>query len=431
MKNQVTKILVYGVLAVMAFFLPFNIGADKQIAELLPYIYGGTFGTLIASGLLTDKKNRDEQRRLLTERKKGLQAIASKFNSDTQRLEQSFKTREQVMFTSTKALKQEYSNRYEESKSDYQREYKAFQQKWKQETAQAFAYKRYWKWLIAAGILGQLVACNYSLASMDEPEQAQQIAALESRETEAWTAKTIPMPHLTDGSRYVSNPDGVVSAETEQRLNVLLKKMDDSLGIESVVAIVNHVENEDIFRFAQDIFDIYHVGKNDRGLVMVLAYQDHLFRSHTGRSLEADLTDAECSRLQSEYLVPSMKAEMPDSGMIYLTQAVYNLLQGKEMPVMAPLVTPQQDDDDLGAVGFYFLVLIFWIIFALYIGRRYGMLSSAVALAANPFVDVPIVVGGGGHSRGGFGGGSSGGGGFSGGGFGGGSSGGGGATSSW
>ena len=416
MKNQVTKILVYGVLAVMAFFLPFNIGADKQIAELLPYIYGGTFGTLIASGLLTDKKNRDEQRRLLTERKKGLQAIASKFNSDTQRLEQSFKTREQVMFTSTKALKQEYSNRYEESKSDYQREYKAFQQKWKQETAQAFAYKRYWKWLIAAGILGQLVACNYSLASMDEPEQAQQIAALEARETEAWTAKTIPMPHLTDGSRYVSNPDGVVSAETEQRLNVLLKKMDDSLGIESVVAIVNHVENEDIFRFAQDIFDIYHVGKNDRGLVMVLAYQDHLFRSHTGRSLEADLTDAECSRLQSEYLVPSMKAEMPDSGMIYLTQAVYNLLQGKEMPVMAPLVTPQQDDDDLGAVGFYFLVLIFWIIFALYIGRRYGMLSSAVALAANPFVDVPIVVGGGGHSRGGFGGGSSGGGG---------------ATSSW
>ena len=383
--------------------------------------------------MLTDKKNRDEQRRLLTERKKGLQAITSKFNNTTQRLEQSFKTREQVMFTSTKALKQEYSNRYEESKSEYQHEYKAFQQKWKQETAQAFAYKRYWKWLIAAGILGQFVACNYSLASMDEPEQAQQIAALEAHETEAWTAKTIPMPHLTDGSRYVSNPDGVVSSETEQRLNVLLKKMDDSLGIESVVAIVNHIENEDIFRFAQDIFDIYHVGKNDRGLVMVLAYQDHLFRSHTGRSLEADLTDAECSRLQSEYLVPSMKAEMPDSGMIYLIQAVYNLLQGKEMPVMAPLVTPQQDNDDMGAVGFYFLTLIFWIIFSLYIGRRYGMLSSAVAFAANPFVDVPIVVGGGGHSRGGFGGGgfSGGGGGFSGGGFGGGSSGGGGATSGW
>jgi uncharacterized membrane protein YgcG len=351
----------------------------------------------------------------------------------TEQLERSYETRKQVMFTGTKGLKREYSALYDDNVSDYKREYKAYMQQWKQQTASAFAYKRYWKWLIAAGIFVQLLACNYTLASMEKPEEARPAGVMEATEDKVWTAKTIPMPHLTDGSRYVSNPDGVVSAETEQRLNVLLKKMDDSLGIESVVAIVNHVENEDIFRFAQDIFDIYHVGKNDRGLVMVLAYQDHLFRSHTGRSLEADLTDAECSRLQSEYLVPSMKAEMPDSGMIYLTQAVYNLLQGKEMPVMAPLVTPQQDDDDLGAVGFYFLVLIFWIIFALYIGRRYGMLSSAVALAANPFVDVPIVVGGGGHSRGGFGGGgfSGGGGGFSGGGFGGGSSGGGGATSSW
>jgi len=436
MKNKVTKIMLWAVVAVLAFFLPFSIGADKEIAGLLPYIYGGTFGTLIASGLLTDQKNRSEQKRLLKERKEKVRKIASKYNAITKQLEKTYETRKNVMFSSTKGLKSEYSHRYDENKLDYEREYKAFSQEWKQQTASAFSYKRYWKWLIAAGILGQFVACNYSLASMEEPEQANQIAALEGRETEAWTAKTIPMPHLTDGSRYVSNPDGVVTPETEQKLNVLLKKMDDSLGIESVVAIVNHVEDQDIFRFAQDIFDIYHVGKNDRGLVMVLAYGDHLFRSHTGRSLEADLTDAECSHLQRDFLVPSMKAEMPDSGMLYLTQAIYNLLQGKEMPIMSPLVTTQQqEDDDLGQVGFYFLVLIFWIIFALYIGRRYGMLPAAAALAANPFVETPIFVagGGGGHHRsGGFGGG---GGGFSGGsfggGFGGGSSGGGGATSSW
>ena len=213
--------------------------------------------------------------------------------------------------------------------------------------------------------------------------------------------------------------------------------MDDSLDIESVVAIVNRVENQDIFRFAQDIFDTYHVGKNDRGLVMVLAYEDHLFRTHTGRSLEADLTDAECSRLQRDYLVPSMKAEMPDSGMLYLTQAMYNLLRGKEMHVMSALVSPQQEGDDAGSVGFYFLILILWGVFALYVARRYGMLAAAVPLMANPFAEVPINVSGGGFHSGGFGGGGGGsfgggGGGFSGGGgFGGGSSGGGGATASW
>ena len=194
------------------------------------------------------------------------------------------------------------------------------------------------------------------------------------------------------------------------------------------------MENKDIFGFAQGIFDTYHVGKNDRGLVMVLAYEDHLFRTHTGRSLEADLTDAECSRLQREYLVPSMKAEMPDSGMLYLTQAMYNLLQHKEMPVMSALVSPNKEEDDMGDMGFYSLAFLFWIIFSLYIARRYGMMAAAVPLMANPFVKPQVHVSGGGFG-GGFSGGrsggfSGGGGGFSGG-FGGGSSGGGGATSSW
>ena len=430
MKNSVTKIMLGAVLAVVAFFLPFSIGADQQIAELLPYIYGGTFGTLIASGLLTDHKNRDEQRRLLAERKGNVRKIVSKYNAVTEQLERSYETRKQVMFTGTKGLKREYSAMYDDNVSDYKREYKAYMQQWKQQTASAFAYKRYWKWLIAAGIFTQLLACNYTLASLEKPEEARQTGVMEATENKVWTAKTIPMPHLTDGSRYVSNPDGIVTPETEQRLNVLLKQMDDSLDIESVVAIVNHIEDQDIFRFAQDIFDIYHVGKNDRGLVMVLAYGDRLFRSHTGRSLEADLTDAECSRLQSEYLVPSMKAEMPDSGMLYLTQAIYNLLQGKEMPVMAPLVSPQEDDD-LGSMGFYMLMVLFWTIFSLYIGKRYGILSSAAALAANPFLEQAVFVSGGGFGGRGGGGFSGGGGGFSGGGFGGGSSGGGGATSSW
>lgn len=432
--NKTTKIMLGGVLAVIAFFLPFNIGADKQIAELLPYIYGGTFGALIASGFVTDNKNRDEQRRLIAERNTMVQQIADKYNAVTDRLEKSYETHKQVMLSGSKGLKKEFSARYDENKSDYEREYKAYIKQWKEQSASAFSYKRYWKWLIAAGIFCQFIACNYTIASQQEPEvTAQQAAIMEATETKEWTAKTIPMPHLTDGSRYVSNPDGIVTPETEQKLNVLLKKMDDSLDIESVVAIVNHVENQDIFRFAQDIFDIYHVGKNDRGLVMVLAYGDHLFRSHTGRSLEADLTDAECSQLQSRYLVPSMKAEMPDSGMLYMTQAVYNLLQHKEMPVMAPLVSPQQEDDDFESMGFYFLMMVFWPIFALYIAKRYGILNATAAFAANPFIEQAahvsgIGLGGGGHRGGGF---SGGGGGFSGGGFGGGSSGGGGATSSW
>lgn len=443
MKNQVTKIMLAALGAVLVFFMPFYIGADKEIAELLPYIYGGTFGTLIASGLMTDQKNRKEQRRLTSERKTAISQMVAQYNAITSQLEDSYETDKHTLTgrgqtqwyfgpqkrTSKEGLRQEYETKYLNNKAAFDRERKAYETQWKTETAKVFSFKRYWKWVIAAGIAAELFSCNYSLAVEDENVEAQRSAAMEVAETKAWTAKSIPMPHLTDGLRYVSNPDGVITPETEQQLNVLLRKMDDSLDIESVVAIVNHVENQDIFGFAQDIFDTYHVGKNDRGLVMVLAYEDHLFRTHTGRSLEADLTDAECSRLQREYLVPSMKAEMPDSGMLYLTQAVYNLLQHKEIPVMSALVSPKQEDDGLGDMGLYSIILLFWIGFAFYIARRYGMMAVAVPLMANPFAKSQVYVSGGGFG-GGRGGGFGGGGGFSGG-FGGGSSGGGGATSSW
>jgi len=435
--------MLYAVLVVVAIFLPFNISADEQVASMLPWIYGGTFGTLIVTGLMTDHKNRSRQKQLTTERQQEAKKIADRYNMVTTELEKAYESEKSSLTrsdyrwyfgprknTSKKALRREYENKYLNNKAAFKRELNAFQQQWKLQTSEAFGYKRYWKWLIAAGLFTQILACNYSLASMEPEETAAPSAAMQNVEKKVWNAKTIPMPHLTDGSRYVSNPDGVVTPETERQLNVMLREMDDSLGIESVVAIVNHIEDQDIFRMAQDIFDVYHVGKNDRGLVMVLAYEDHLFRTHTGRALEADLTDAECSRLQREYLVPSMKAEVPDSGMLYLTQAIYNLLRGKEMPVMSALTSPQESDDDWGDMAFYSLSLMFWAIFALYIARRYGMLALAPYFMPNPFAEQVafMTTGGfGGGRGGGFGGG---GGGFSGG-FGGGSSGGGGATSSW
>lgn len=159
-----------------------------------------------------------------------------------------------------------------------------------------------------------------------------------------WTATTIKLPHLTDGSRYVANPDGVLSAEAEDAINRTMARMDRELGIESAVIAVRHVENDDVFRFAQDIFDHYKIGKEDRGLVIVLATDDRKVRTHTGYSLEGDLTDVECKRLQDQYLVPYMKVNQPDEGLKALTEALFCYLSKKDMPV-AKEPTASDDSD--------------------------------------------------------------------------------------
>jgi uncharacterized membrane protein YgcG len=136
-----------------------------------------------------------------------------------------------------------------------------------------------------------------------------------------------------------------------------------------------------------------------------------------------------------------MKAELPDSGLIYMVDAIYNTLQGKELPEMAEL-TPKSstssDDEDVPLLPFlYLVILIGWGIMYYAMASRLGWNLMAYALGMlrpNPFVEKshytgPVIIGTGGGRSSGFGGGF--GGGSFGGGFSGGSSGGGGATSSW
>lgn len=440
-RNTATKTMLGTLVGIISSGTALSLGSaygTVQESWLLLTILCAVFAPLCVYGLTSERKNNTKLLENLHTRDSQLFAIAKKYNAVTQMLEDSYKNEKHSLgtlsFGKKESLRKEYEKRYYENRRAYDQERTAFLNNFETQTPESLKQRKYWQWVIGLGLIAQLSACGYTLGAIDEqtvPTTQQQV--MEPQEEHYWNAKSIPMPHLTDGSLYVSNPDKVVSENTEALLNQWLKKMDDSLQIESAMIIVNHVEDRDIFRFAQDVFDIYHVGKDDRGLVVVLVYKDHLVRTHTGRSLEADLTDIECSRLQQEYLIPNVKAEQPDSGMLYLTEAIYNTLKHKELPVIYSLKDKGADSDDESGIFILIYMLLFggWIGLIVYLKHRYGELSGKSYFYPNPFERQPVVVAGGGHGGGfGGGGGSFGGGGF-GGGFSGGSSGGGGATSSW
>lgn len=410
-----------------------------DIAWTVFEIYIVVFGAVVIGGILADRKHRQLADTLLASTKQRLLNCAMRFNQETKDMQKTFEReslsqkRQQNIFqqfggTYSNRLRENYQQRYKANRSQFERDTQQIIDEWEQVAQKDNRWKHFWRNVIVTGVVVLIAACSH--ANFVSSVSVQHVSS-PTGEARYWTAQELPMPHLTDGNRYVSNPDHVVSEETVARLDRQLKMLDDSLGIESVVAIVRHVADRDIFRFAQDIFDIYKVGKNDRGLVMVLAYDDHLFRTHTGRSLEGDLTDVECFRLQEKYLIPSMKEEMPDSGMIYMTEAVYNTLKGKELPEMALAKDESDSSDGTSLIFLYFILLFGWAGLYSYLSNRHGWNLRRYAnnhLLPNPFdaVSAPLIISSGGGGRhGGFGGG------FSGGGFSGGSSGGGGATSSW
>ena len=167
----------------------------------------------------------------------------------------------------------------------------------------------------------------------------------------------------------------------------------------------------------------------------MVGYLDHSYFIAPGRGLEGDLTDMETNHLAQDYLIPSMKAELPDSGMLYLARGVYALMEGKEMPRMAALSAQESDDSD-GTSDTLWLIIYASLLTALLIysahkSHKLGWagLSYPMFIAANPFHINEGSSGGG--SWGGGSSHSSGGGFSSGGGYGGGSWGGGGSGGRW
>lgn len=244
-----------------------------------------------------------------------------------------------------KALKSSTTSDYDTLRDEY---YKEVEKVTAPPTAKN-PVRAFWNKVIYGGVLASLTCCfGAGFTAVDADDEGPQKLLSTS---ELWNADNIPMPHLEDETQYVANPDKVLGAETVDSMNAMLQRMDKVLNIETAFAIVNHCEGGDAYRLAQDMGNKYGVGRNNRGLVVVMAYGDHDINISPGYDLESTLTDGKCGRLLDEYAVPYLKKNQPDSAMLYLTRALYESLtkQDELSPVYEKPMT--DEERDMGIVG--------------------------------------------------------------------------------
>lgn len=68
-----------------------------------------------------------------------------------------------------------------------------------------------------------------------------------------YTIKTVPNPKEANNS-YISNPDGILRAETVYQLNVTLDSLEAVNGSQVIAVVLESIGNEDIATFADDLF---------------------------------------------------------------------------------------------------------------------------------------------------------------------------------
>ncbi|MFA6728380.1 MAG: TPM domain-containing protein [Prevotella sp.] len=194
-----------------------------------------------------------------------------------------------------------------------------------------------------------------------------------------WTADQIPMVHLQDRTQYVCDPDGILNPEVKTEADRILYDLQHQCGIQTVFIIANRVKDGDAFRLAQDVGNRYGVGdkKNRRGLVVVIAVQDHQYFIAPGKGLEGDLTDVECNDIGRACIVQNMKQGRPDSAVVATSRAMYNKFKTGKTGI---------DRVDEGEVSSWkdiflmvFLILLFFgypgFLLVMWFLEQYGLIS--------------------------------------------------------
>lgn len=169
--------------------------------------------------------------------------------------------------------------------------------------------------------------------------------------------------HLLDANRYVCNPDGILSQAAVDSIDAAFRTIEDSTGIQTLVAVLSEIDPDDCFEFAHQLGEKVGVGKSssNNGLVILLSTGERCIQFATGYGVEGVLPDAICKRVQERYMNRYFAEGKWDEGMVAGAEALKEILLKGEYD--------DEDDDDtrnfflgmavlLGGVMFIMIIVV-------------------------------------------------------------------------
>jgi uncharacterized protein len=233
---------------------------------------------------------------------------------------------------------------------------------------------------------------------------------------------------------YVADFAGVIDASSKQEMEQLSYEVYEKAHATIEVVTVHSLDGEDIDQFTSELEDKWKVGPkaSDRGVMMVLAINDHKRRIEVGYGLEGILNDAKVGDI-GRSMVPQLQQEQYGQALLMGEEQIASVIAADaNVTLSTPMAQPVETEPVQQRRGnSWFGLIIFIVIMLLFMGGgRGGRWLPWLFLGSMFGGGRGGGWGGGGGGFGGGGGGFGGGGGDFGGGFGGGS-GGGGASGGW
>ena len=147
-----------------------------------------------------------------------------------------------------------------------------------------------------------------------------------------WTVRSVPNTRLESDYIHVSDPDGYLSDSTETVINDALSAIREQADV--FVVTLYSIGDDEPKHFATALFNYWGIGdaETDNGVLLLFVEDQRALEFETGYGAESVLTDARCSQIFNNTIVPYFKEGDYEGGLIAGVADIVEVYGG-EVPV--------------------------------------------------------------------------------------------------
>jgi len=130
---------------------------------------------------------------------------------------------------------------------------------------------------------------------------------------------------------YVNDEAGLVSAQTELKIESFLRSFEASDSTQLVILTIDSLQGESLEDYSLRVVDSWKIGQKgkDNGALLLIAKAERKIRIEVGYGLEGKLTDLLAGRIIDNEMTPRFKAGDYEGGIIAGVSAMAEAVRGE------------------------------------------------------------------------------------------------------
>ena len=134
-----------------------------------------------------------------------------------------------------------------------------------------------------------------------------------------WKVEEVPNVHVQNRTRFLSNPDNVISAQAQTIADSIMQRVWNTSSVEMVAVVVDQIDDSsDPETFATELFEHWGIGKkdNDNGVLVLVSVQDRAAVVRTGYGVEGIIPDIKAGSIIRNKMFPRFRKGDYDGGLL-------------------------------------------------------------------------------------------------------------------